>query len=168
MATTNACSFVNLTTSTSKEERLRNRYLIRARTVKNNRRNQLLRTSREQENYSTRKNAGPARPLLPARSRPLPSIETKEESAVVTKTTASNASDVPGQIEFAPIQSADTQKADASPILALPATLSPFFGGLATDAFDSSSHSKATEISTLGSSFRFLSQPLKPTKLFTN
>lgn len=151
MATGGECSFVNFTTPTSKEERLQNLYLIRSRTVKINRRKQLLRTSREQEDYSSRKIAGPGRKLLPAGSQPPSSRKIDvDEYVKVRGVTTVHERILLAKDEHRQCQGRELQNNSLDSSLVLPSPVSPFFGALATSTFDSSSHSAVSEISSRG------------------
>lgn len=152
MAEIVSCSFINFSATTSKEDRLRNRYLIRARTVRRNRQEQLLRKGNEHQQYSTRKNNGPTRKLLPMQTRLSPAVEhdlnNKSDDARPQTDSPRKAH---GHREHNPAEALGIPSAGITSSLTLTSPVSPFFGALATDTFDSSSYSTISEISVLGS-----------------
>ena len=159
MAAPDTCSFVNFTTPTSKEEHLSNRYLIRSRTIKNNRRKQLQRTTREQDDYFNKKAISASRTLLPTRSRradsQLASLDVAADEIAQSDDFAQPRRDGADRKECRGLQSEGSATVAR---LTLAPPISPFFGALATTTFDSASHTNVAETSVLGKSIR------RPTK----
>lgn len=155
MSQTITCGFVYVTPRTSEQERLQNGFMIRARTVKRNRQEQLLRKGNEQERHTIRKSNVSARKLLPAKD----DVDIVLDGVLGTKLdgheldTNQHKGEVGSDDEQTQGVSytAHTTNELGNASLTLTTPISPFFGALATSTFGSSSYSTVSEISILGS-----------------